>query len=136
MKHAGKARKAGFKLILFSLIALCNAFAPEMRRRGYGRIINLTSGIKDSEIHLHQSPGNDHHLDWLTSIKTRKDPAANAEVGHRSCSACLIAHAAMKLNSSLRWDPKGERFTNSEEANTMLSRKQRAPYGTDHVKRG
>jgi NAD(P)-dependent dehydrogenase (short-subunit alcohol dehydrogenase family) len=29
------------------MVALCNAFAPEMKRRGYGRIINLTSGIKD-----------------------------------------------------------------------------------------
>src|SRR5512136_1108183 len=29
------------------MIQLCNAFAPEMKRRGYGRIVNLTSGIKD-----------------------------------------------------------------------------------------
>jgi NAD(P)-dependent dehydrogenase (short-subunit alcohol dehydrogenase family) len=36
-----------FQVNLFSMIQLCNAFAPEMRRRGYGRIINLTSGIKD-----------------------------------------------------------------------------------------
>jgi NAD(P)-dependent dehydrogenase (short-subunit alcohol dehydrogenase family) len=36
-----------FQINLFALIALCNAFAPEMRRRGYGRIINLTSGIQD-----------------------------------------------------------------------------------------
>lgn len=36
-----------FQVNLFAMIALCNAFAPEMKRRGYGRIINLTSGIKD-----------------------------------------------------------------------------------------
>ena len=28
-------------------MALCQAFAPGMRERGYGRIINLTSGIAD-----------------------------------------------------------------------------------------
>jgi hypothetical protein len=50
----------------------------------------LRAGIKDNEIHLHDSPKNDHHLDWLTSIRSRKDPAAPAEVGHRSCSACLV----------------------------------------------
>lgn len=33
---------------LLSMIALCNAFAPEMKRRGYGRIINVTSGIRDT----------------------------------------------------------------------------------------
>jgi 3-oxoacyl-[acyl-carrier protein] reductase len=36
-----------FQVNLFAMVALCNAFAPEMKRRGFGRIINLTSGIKD-----------------------------------------------------------------------------------------
>jgi NAD(P)-dependent dehydrogenase (short-subunit alcohol dehydrogenase family) len=36
-----------FQVNVFAMIALCNAFAPEMKNRGYGRIINLTSGIKD-----------------------------------------------------------------------------------------
>jgi 3-oxoacyl-[acyl-carrier protein] reductase len=34
-----------FQVNLFAMIQLCNAFAPGMRERGYGRIINLTSGI-------------------------------------------------------------------------------------------
>ncbi len=93
----------------------------------------LVAGIKDNEIHLHHSPKNDHHLDWLTSIKTRQPPAAPAEVGHRSCSACLLAHDAMKLNRELKWDPQAERYINDEEANALLSRPQRAPYGTDYV---
>jgi predicted dehydrogenase len=93
----------------------------------------LTTGIRDGELHLHASPKNDHHLDWLTSIRTRKEPAAPAEVGHRSCSACLIAHATMRLGRPLKWDPKAERFLNDEEANRLLSRTQRAPYGTDRV---
>ena len=37
-----------FQVNLLAMIALCNAFAPEMKRRGFGRIINLTSGIKDT----------------------------------------------------------------------------------------
>jgi NAD(P)-dependent dehydrogenase (short-subunit alcohol dehydrogenase family) len=32
---------------LFAMVQLCNAFAPGMKERGYGRIINLSSGIKD-----------------------------------------------------------------------------------------
>ena len=62
----------------------------------------LAAGIKENEIHLHYSPNNDHHLDWLTSIKTRQPPAAPAEVGHRFCTACLLAHDAMKLNRELK----------------------------------
>lgn len=36
-----------FQVNVFSLIELCNAFAPRMKEKGYGRIINLSSGIKD-----------------------------------------------------------------------------------------
>jgi predicted dehydrogenase len=93
----------------------------------------LRVGIKDNELHLHASPKNDHHLDWLTSVRTRQAPAAPAEDGHRSCTACLVAHAAMRLGRELTWDPAAETFGKDEEANALLSRKQRAPYGTDRV---
>jgi NAD(P)-dependent dehydrogenase (short-subunit alcohol dehydrogenase family) len=36
-----------FQVNLYAVVQLCNAFAPAMASRGYGRIINLTSGIKD-----------------------------------------------------------------------------------------
>ena len=36
-----------FQVNVWALIALCQAYAPGMRQRGYGRIINLTSGIAD-----------------------------------------------------------------------------------------
>ncbi len=75
----------------------------------------------------------EQHGDWLNSIKTRKQPVAPVEVGHRSCSACLVSHIAMKLPRKLYWDPKRERFNNDDEANAMLSRPQRFPYGTDYI---
>jgi NAD(P)-dependent dehydrogenase (short-subunit alcohol dehydrogenase family) len=39
---------AVFRVNLFAMIALCNALVPGMLQRGYGRIINLTSGIQDT----------------------------------------------------------------------------------------
>lgn len=36
-----------FQINFFSIVKLCNTFAPEMKERGFGRIINTTSGIKD-----------------------------------------------------------------------------------------
>jgi hypothetical protein len=35
----------------------------------------------------------------------------------------------MKLARPLTWDPAAERFVNDPEANAMLSRPERAPYG-------
>ncbi len=87
-------------------------------------------------LRLHASPKNDHHLDWLTSVKTREAPAAPAEVGHRSTSACLLAHLAMKAGRPLRWDPARERFIDDPEYDALLSRPQRAPYGTDALPTG
>lgn len=86
----------------------------------------ITSVIGENEIHLPVS--KEHHGNWLESIVSRKEPIAPAEVGHRSCTACLLHHAAMKLNRKLYWDPKKEQFKNDPEANKLLSRPQRKAY--------
>jgi myo-inositol 2-dehydrogenase/D-chiro-inositol 1-dehydrogenase len=92
----------------------------------------LTSVIGPDEIHLYES--NEHHGNWLDCIKSRKEPISPVEIGHRACTVCLITHIAMKLKRKLTWDPDSERFVNDDEANSMLSRPQRAPYGTNYVK--
>lgn len=91
----------------------------------------LESTIGADEIHLHVS--EEQHGDWLNSIKTRKPPVAPVEVGVRACTNCLISHIAMKLPRTLHWDPLRERFLNDDEANAMLSRPQRFPYGTEKI---
>jgi predicted dehydrogenase len=87
----------------------------------------ITSVIGSSEIHLPVS--KDHHGNWLECVRSRQQPIAPAEVAHRACSACLVHHIAMKTKRRLFWDPLKERFQNDEEANAMLSRPQRSPYG-------
>lgn len=92
----------------------------------------LKSEIKPGEIHLYES--NDHHLNWLECIKSGEQPITPVEVGHRACSICLLSHIAMKLDRKLYWDPVTEKFKNDDEANSMLSRPQRYPYGTNYIK--
>ncbi len=91
----------------------------------------LTSVIKENEIHLYVS--NEQHGNWLDCIKSRKEPISPVEIGHRACSVCLLTHMAMKLGRKLTWDPDIERFVNDPEADSMLSRPQRAPYGTNFI---
>ena len=86
----------------------------------------LESKIEENEIHLYKS--KEQHLNWLESIRSRRQPVAPAEIGHRSCSACLVSHIAMKLPRKLYWDPLNERFKNDDEANSMLSRPMRLPW--------
>ena len=92
----------------------------------------LTSVIGQNEVHLYDS--RDQHGNWLDCIKSGKEPVSPVEIGHRACSVCLLTHIAMKLGRKLTWDPENERFVNDAEADSMLSRPQRAPYGTNLIK--
>ncbi len=92
----------------------------------------LTSVIGPNETHLYVSQNQQGN--WLDCIKSRKEPVSPVEIGHRACTVCLVTHIAMKLGRKLNWDPDKEKFINDDEANKMLSRPQRAPYGTDRIK--
>lgn len=92
----------------------------------------LTSVRKENEIHLYVS--EDQHGNWLECIRTNREPVSPVEVGHRACTVCLITHIAMKLGRKLVWDPEKESFKDDSEANSMLLRPQRFPYGTDYIK--
>jgi myo-inositol 2-dehydrogenase / D-chiro-inositol 1-dehydrogenase len=70
-----------------------------------------------------------HHLNWLKSVTSRTAPLAPASTGHRSGSACIVSWIAMRLARPLTWDVNTERFVNDAEANALLSRAERAPYG-------
>ena len=93
----------------------------------------LKSVIGDDEIKLYVS--NEQHGNWLDCIKSRKAPISPVEIGHRACSVCLISHIAMHVPGILKWNPDAERFIDNDLANSMLSRPQRYPYGTDYIKR-
>ena len=86
----------------------------------------LTSNIGPDEIHLYRS--NSHKGNFIECIKSRRETICPVEVGHRSCTVCILGHIAMVLGRKLRWDPEKEIFTNDVEANRMLSRPYRGPW--------
>ena len=92
----------------------------------------LESVIGENEIHLQVS--KEHHGNWLEAIQKKAPLMSPVEVGHRACSICLISHIAMKLSRKLQWDVKKEQFINDKEANALLSRPQRSPFGTTNIK--
>ena len=95
----------------------------------------LSTPLGASDVRLHESPNGDHHLDWITSIRTRKPAVTTAEIAHRSTSACITGWIAMKLGRKLTWNPETESFTGDDAANSMRSRPQRAPYGIANMKK-
>jgi myo-inositol 2-dehydrogenase / D-chiro-inositol 1-dehydrogenase len=93
----------------------------------------LRSRIETNELHLYESP--EQHANWIDCIRSRKATVAPPEIAHRSSSACLVAHIAMKLPRKLHWDPINERFKNDDEANRWLSRPQRHPWTVSEIEK-
>ncbi|MHC4738931.1 MAG: Gfo/Idh/MocA family protein [Planctomycetota bacterium] len=86
----------------------------------------LKESIGPDEIHLGRSP--EHHRNFLDSVKTRRQPIAPAQVGHRTAAICHLVNIAMLTGSKLKWDPDTEQIVNNVDANRMLARPMRSPW--------
>jgi len=70
----------------------------------------------------------DQSRNFLDCVKSRKDPIAKVEVGHRTASFCHLGNIAMLLKRTIRWDPATEQIVGDAEAAKMLTRPMRAPW--------
>ncbi|MBN1845727.1 MAG: Gfo/Idh/MocA family oxidoreductase [Sedimentisphaerales bacterium] len=86
----------------------------------------LDCRIGPDQIRLYAS--RSHKGNFLECIRSRRESIAPVEIGHRSCSVCLLGEIAMRLGRRLRWDPDRETFPNDSEANRMLYRSMRSPW--------
>jgi predicted dehydrogenase len=71
---------------------------------------------------------SDHHGNFLDSIKTRKRPICDVEIGHRTATACHLGNIVARLGRKITWDAKAETITGDAEAAAMLSRTYREPW--------
>ncbi|MCL6265461.1 Gfo/Idh/MocA family protein [Flagellimonas myxillae] len=83
-----------------------------------------TAALKPTDVRLYDTNG-DHYQDWLSAIKTRKQPICDVETGHRSASVCHLANIGYQLNRPLEWNPVKEKFKGDSEANKLRGRKAR-----------
>ncbi|MEN1679702.1 MAG: Gfo/Idh/MocA family oxidoreductase [Planctomycetota bacterium] len=69
----------------------------------------------------------DHQRNFLDCVKTRDQPNAPVDVGHRSATICHLGNIACRLGGKYRWDPSAEQFEgkNSEAATALLAASQR-----------
>ncbi len=88
-----------------------------------------TVALKPEDIRLYRS--DDHMGNFLSCIRTRRQPVCPPETGHRSATVCHLGNIAMRLKRRLEWDPVTESFVNDDEANSMRSRLMRAPWTLD-----
>jgi predicted dehydrogenase len=75
-----------------------------------------------------EEPTKAHCLNFVESIRSRKRPNADIEIGHRGTSVALLGNIAMKTGKKLRWDARKEDFIGAPEASAMLTRNLRKPW--------
>ncbi len=87
----------------------------------------LDSVIGPDDVKLFTCAGGEHR-NFLDCVRSRKAPYFPAETGHRCATIMHIGNIAMKLETTLRWNPEKEEFTNSDAANKLRSRPLREPW--------
>lgn len=72
-----------------------------------------------------------HMGNFFDCVRSRRQPISDVASQHRSVTTCHLGNIAMRLGRKLTWDPQAERFVGDAEADSWLSRPQRAPYQLD-----
>jgi len=75
-----------------------------------------------------EEPTKAHTINFVESVKARKPPNAEIEIGHRGTSVALLGNIAMKTGKKLHWDAAKEDFTGAPDASAMLTRTLRKPW--------
>jgi hypothetical protein len=77
----------------------------------------------------------DHMRNFFDCFKSRKDPIASVENGHRSACIGHLIIIALRTGLKLQWNPDQESFTGADasEANQHLAREMRPPYDYSFV---
>jgi len=73
-------------------------------------------------------PSDNHVRAFLDCVKTRQQTVSNAEVAHRSISACHVANACKRLGRPVKWDPAKEKYIDDPEADRLRARPYREPW--------
>src|SRR6185437_7821418 len=68
----------------------------------------LTQPLPASAIRLYDSAN--HMGNFFDCIRTRKETAATAEIGHRSVTVCHLGNISMRTGRALKWDPQKQQF--------------------------
>ena len=74
-----------------------------------------------------------HARNFIDCVRSRQEPAAGLEAGHRVVTACHLANLSMRLGRKLRWDAHRETVIGDAAAQALLERPYRAPW--DAVKK-
>lgn len=71
-----------------------------------------------------------HQVNFIESVRSRKDPVVPVEIGHSSCTVCNLGNIACDLKRTIKWDPATESFVDDTdgEATKRMEYVYRSPW--------
>jgi len=63
---------------------------------------------------------SNHMGNFLQCLRSRQEPVAPVEVGHRSNTVCLLHHISMKTGRTIHWDPSAEKIIGDPGADKLV----------------
>ncbi len=71
----------------------------------------------------------EHMAEFLDAVRNRSPTKADAQTAHRSCALVHLGEIAYRTRGRLDFDPQREQFVDCDEANELLGKTYREPYG-------
>ncbi|MBE7500883.1 MAG: Gfo/Idh/MocA family oxidoreductase [Verrucomicrobiales bacterium] len=81
--------------------------------------------LKPDDRPLHRS--TNHGADFLTAVRRRTAPVSDVETGHQATYFGQLADVAARLRRPIKWDPRTETLTESDDAARLLLRRPVQP---------
>jgi predicted dehydrogenase len=94
-----------------------------------GRVIFTPKEIaKDYAVPKGESPNMRHVNNFYDCIKSRKLPAADVSIGHRSATVCHLGNIAVRSGKKIIWDPAKETIVGDTETAKWLTKEYGKPW--------
>jgi hypothetical protein len=66
---------------------------------------------------------------FLTAVRERTPVSADPQTAHLSCALVHLGEATYRTRGQLNFDPEASQFVDCDEANALLTKEYREPYG-------
>jgi predicted dehydrogenase len=97
-------------------------------RRGYFQVY-LGRGEEKGPAMKGGAGHPEHLLGFIDSVRTREQPSASAEIAHLSCALVHLGEVGYRVGRVLLFDPATETVRGDPEANALLTKDYREPWG-------
>jgi len=101
-------------------------YAEARGDRKLGEVIEEVPNVFRKETHLESVKA--HVEVFLDCVRNRKQPEANAEIGHLATTPGHLLNISYLVGRKIRWDPQKEQVIDDPEANALVTKKYREPW--------